>query len=409
LGASVLAVSLAWAADESQLALALQAQADFERVQAVAAPELAAAGRCIQSQAAALSVAPPTELALLHFRKGYCALALGAITRAAPDFQRAAQELDRSIESWPQRALNSKTGQTEPLPPPLRILAQVAHLEAGGSSAASNPLRQELSTALLAATGCQSSLMSPKICQDASQLGWEWLGWLALQHGDLFDAANYLSKVPVSPWYHWALGREAFRDRNYQTAASEYQTAVRHWQAQAEPPRSWSAGLAPLPTMPEALADLGAAQLLNRDFPAAIASFNAAIRADPRQASTIYLRARAHEQAGEAVLAMADYNLASRTALATAPDVTSGEAHFYRGILLDRRKEFSEAEDEFSTALNLDLPAPWRADAGAWRHMAAVAQGACGPSRTYLEESLARVSPYFPKDEAYKLAASCSR
>jgi tetratricopeptide (TPR) repeat protein len=409
-GAAILVVSLAWAADESQLALALRAQADFDRVGAAAALELAAASRCLQSQAAALSVAPPTELALLHFHKGYCALALGVITRAAPDFQQAAQEFDKSIETWPQRALNPKTGQTEPLPPALRILAQVARLEAGGTSAASNPLRQQLSLALLASTGCQSSLMSPKICQDASQLGWEWLGWLALRSGDLFDASSYLSRVPASPWYHWARGREAFRDRNYQTAAAEYQTAVRDWQeAQAGPPSPWSAGLSPLPAMPEALADLGGAQLLNRDFPAALASLNAAVRADPMQASAIYLRARAREQAGQADLALADYNLASRTALATASDVTSGEAHFYRGILLYRRKQLSEAEDEFSTALNLDLPARWRADVPAWRQMAAVAQGACGASRTYLEESLARVSPYFPKDEAYQLAASCSR
>src|SRR5579862_2183969 len=193
-GALMLVAFLAWAADDSQLALALKAQADFDHVAAPAAYDLGAASRCIQSQAAALSVAPPTELALLHFRKGYCALALGAITRAAPDFQQAAQAFDKSIETWPQRALNPKAAPTGPLPPALRILAQVARLETGGTAAASNPLRQELSTALSAATGCPSNLMSPRICGDASQLGWELFGWLALQRSDLFDAANYLSK-----------------------------------------------------------------------------------------------------------------------------------------------------------------------------------------------------------------------
>ena len=105
--------------------------------------------------------------------------------------------------------------------------------------------------------------------------------------------------------------------------------------------------------------------------------------------------------------ALADYSLASRTALADAQDLSSGEAHLYRGVLLYRRKDYSHAEDEFSSALNFDISTTLRPDAEAWRHMAAVAAGSCGSSRAALEESLTQVTPYFPKDEARALAAAC--
>ncbi|MEI9970764.1 MAG: hypothetical protein WDO73_01230 [Ignavibacteriota bacterium] len=104
---------------------------------------------------------------------------------------------------------------------------------------------------------------------------------------------------------------------------------------------------------------------------------------------------------------MADYNLASRAAFADANDLASGEAHLYRGILLYRRKDFGKAEEEFSSALNFEIAAILRPDATAWRHLSAVASGACGASRQLLEKSLSSVSPYFPKAEAEALAAGC--
>jgi hypothetical protein len=132
------------------------------------------------------------------------------------------------------------------------------------------------------------------------------------------------------------------------------------------------------------------------------------VKADPSNARAIYLRGRARELAGQADAALADYNLASRTAFANATDLASGEAHLYRGILLLRRKDPARAEDEFSSALNFAIPAKMRADAEAWRHMAAVKSGSCTASRGLLEESLARVSPYFPKSEARAALAACS-
>jgi hypothetical protein len=58
--------------------------------------------------------------------------------------------------------------------------------------------------------------------------------------------------------------------------------------------------------------------------------------------------------------------------------------------------------------LNAGIPADMRADAVAWRHMAAVAGGACSESLRLLGESLAAVSPYFPKTDARSAMASCS-
>src|SRR5207302_10704757 len=106
-------------------------------------------------------------------------------------------------------------------------------------------------------------------------------------------------------------------------------------------------------------------------------------------------------------MALIDYNLASRTAFANAKDLASGEAHLYRGILLYRRKDFARAEDEFASALNFEIPETLRADAQAWRHLAAVASGSCASAKEFLDRTLPGVSPYFPKNEARHLAVNC--
>jgi tetratricopeptide (TPR) repeat protein len=122
----------------------------------------------------------------------------------------------------------------------------------------------------------------------------------------------------------------------------------------------------------------------------------------------MYLRALAKEKMGDAEGALTDYNLASRAAFAGAKDLASGEAHLYRGILFYRRKDFTQAEEEFSSALNLEVSGDLGKDAAAWRHLSAVAAGSCAASREHLERSLLSVSPYFPKDEARAAIASCA-
>jgi tetratricopeptide (TPR) repeat protein len=251
--------------------------------------------------------------------------------------------------------------------------------------------------------------MAQSFCESLLALGKEWLGWLALRNGDVDEAAVQLAGSQASGWLQWASGKRAFRNGVYTEAAKQFRDAIAIW----EPARHVDAPslivrLRPSPDIPRAYADLGGAQLLAGDRAAAIASLNQAVKEDPADARALYLRARAKELSGQTEAALADYNLASRNAFASARELASGEAHLYRGILLYRRKDFPRAEDEFGSALNFEIPGGLRADAVAWRHMSAVAAGACSSSRQLLEGSLTSVTPYFPKDEARSLLSSCA-
>jgi tetratricopeptide (TPR) repeat protein len=399
------------AADEQLLALSLRAQTDFDRVQAAAGPELPDATRCEQSQAALLSVASPADLTQTHFRKGYCTLAAALVTRHRDDFLQAAGEFEEALKAWPEHTARApKNHPVEPLSSGLRVLAPIARMEdASGhpDAAALARDRTEIASALEQPV-CPASFMPVPTCDSLLNTGKLWLGWIALQQDDLYQAARDLSTLPDSAWAHYAAGKTAFHDRQYAQAAAEFGKAVDLWkQAQQDAAAPLAARLAPRPDLPEALADWGGAQFLTGNTSAAISTLDAAVRTAPDPARALFLRARAEEQAGRLDPALADYSLASRTALAHAQDLASGEAHLYRGILLYRRKEFAQAENEFASALNFDIPKALRPDAIAWRHMAAVRQGGCAASRSALEDSLATVSPYFPKDEARAVASSC--
>ncbi len=401
-------IPVLFAADEQQLALALRAQIDFDRAALAATPQLPDAERCIQSQAALLSVTRPNELSLVHYRKGFCTLAGATVTNNAAEFRDAAGEFDKAIESWPDRALGApKNSPPEPVSSGLRVLAAVARWKAGADPATADRARQEIAAAVQT-PACASSIMSAGYCQGLLQTGRDWLGWVAFRHNDLYEAARDFAAVPQLPWAQWTAGRQAFVDRQYKDAAAHYHRAVDMWVA-AERDHSGSIRerLEPPPEIPQALTELGGAELLSGDLPAAAANLDSALKADPSLARAAYLRARTDELAGDTTQAMAAYNLASRTAFANAQDLASGEAHLYRGILMYRRKDYAHAENEFASALNFDISPALRPDAVAWRHMAAVSGGSCGVSRQYLEESLAQVSPYFPKEEARMVAASC--
>ena len=147
--------------------------------------------------------------------------------------------------------------------------------------------------------------------------------------------------------------------------------------------------------------------MLRGDPKVAVATLDAAVKADPAYPRALFLRARAKALQGQTDAAIADYNLASRSAFAEATNLASGEAHLYRGIALYLRKDYARAEDEFSSALNFEIPDDLKPDAGAWRNMAAVAGGSCGSSREKLETALETASPYFPKNDARTLAFSC--
>jgi tetratricopeptide (TPR) repeat protein len=398
--------SLAFAADDQQLALALKSQSDFDRVALAAAPQLRDTATCTQSQAAALAAAPAEDLPLLHYRKGYCALAGAAITRGSHDFADAASEFDKAVENWPVRARNGKD-RPEPVSSGLKLLASIARLESAPDEAGLSRARAEIGFEL-AGPSCSSNIMPPEFCRQLLDTAREWLGWISLERGELDQASMDLARSTSSGWSAWAAGRAAFRDRNYARAATEYRNAIEAWdRARGAAAPTIAGRLSPPPDLVAAYTELGGAQLLTGDTRSAIASLDEAVRRDPSSARAFYLRARARELAGQNEQAQADYNLASRTAFAKARDLASGEAHLYRGILLFRRKDYPHAEDEFASALNFEIPAALRAEAGAWRHLAAVADGSCASAREYLERSLGAVSPFFPKDEARAVMASC--
>jgi tetratricopeptide (TPR) repeat protein len=405
---ALLATSVLFAYGDRQLAIALKAQSDFDRVELVARPRIADAEACVQSQAAALAVSLPEERALLYFRKGYCAFAGAVATQDTRQFQAAVAELDKAIEAWPARVSKSaKHAVPEPVSPALRVFAGIVRLHAAAEVAGIDSAREEIASAM-ESTACKSNLMTATFCGQVLGAGAQWLGWIALRGNQLEQAASHFSAVPDSGWSAWVQGRRDFGDARYDAAAAQYAQATHLWTLiwQGEGPTLPQA-LGPRPQFASALADWGGARLLAGDLRGAIVTLDAAIQADPANAHALFLRARAKELAGRKDEALADYNLASRTAFAAAQDLASGEAHLYRGIVLYRRKDYARAEDEFASALNFEMKGALRPDARAWRHLAAVAGGSCGSARQSLNLALPAVSPFFPQDEARSLASAC--
>ncbi|MBZ5617624.1 MAG: hypothetical protein LAQ69_02645 [Acidobacteriia bacterium] len=393
------------AADDARLALSLKAQSEFDRVALAATPDLRSTIACIQTQASLLAVALPEELPLVHYHKGFCTLASAIVTRNAGEFTEAAAEFDKAIAGWAARAqILGKNRPPEQLPSGLRVLASIARLEAGLDDPGMDRAQAQIASSVENPV-CASSIMPSAFCGELLQTGRQWLGWMALRHDYLDDAARYFAGSAGTGWPEWVTGRQAFLARRYQDAARQYRQAINL--AKPDAAASLADRLGARPDLPAELAELGGALLLAGDSTAAIATLDAAVKADPSSARALYLRARAKEVAGQTEAALTDYNLAARTAFANARDLASGEAHLYRGILLYSRKDYGHAEDEFSSALNFDISAGLRADAAAWRHLAAVANGSCAASRQHLEQALPAVSPYFPKDEARARMAAC--
>lgn len=361
------------AGDEQQLALQRRAEADFERVETTGSPQLADAEACTQSEAAWLAVALPAEAPRAHYRKGYCALAGAVITHNAAAFEAAASEFD-------------KAGG----PAVFSVLARLQF----------NGVDEPAIRKALAQTDCH--------CDRAQQAVGQWLGIMDLRRGDRVAAARDFQAASAVAWQHDVAGHRAFELHKYKEAASEYQAAIEVWDHERQSPVvGMFERLKPPHGISEALIGLGGAQLLAGDAGAAILTLDRAAKSEPVEARAYYLRALAEDIEGRSEQALADYNLASRTAFAAAQDLASGDAHLYRGILLYRRKDFSKAEDEFASALNFNIDADLKPDAAAWRHLAAVANGACQASREALGRALGRVSPFFPADEATRRMNAC--
>jgi tetratricopeptide (TPR) repeat protein len=393
-----------FAADEQRVLLFSRAETAYARVEAAIAPELRDTAGCIQAQAALLPLAGLLELPQVRFRKGYCTLAGAVVTNGAVEYLDAALEFEKAIDAWPLRPV-SKNKPAEPMPSALRILAAIARLQAGAGGTSADGARQEIAAAV-SAPACVTRIMPQDFCEAMHRTGRQWLGWMALRRDDLVESERYLADAPATGWAHWTAGRRYFQRAEYREAAARYRRAVEL--LHSERPVPLAERLHPPADRPAELTELGGAQLLAGDATAAIATLDAVVKLDSSNTRARFLRALAKERAGQREAALSDYNLASRTAFANAHDLASGEAHLYRGILLFRRRDFTQSENEFASALNFLISGPLRADAVAWRHFAAVAGGACEASRIHLERSLAAVTPYFPKEEARMLAVQCT-
>src|SRR5262249_51392790 len=144
-------------ADERQLALALRAQSDFDRVELALHPQIQQTNACAQSQASVIPVALRSELASLYFRKGYCALVGATLTRRPSDFLEAAADFRLSLESLPAAIGHTEANSIpQPVSSGLRILQAVSKLQA--EPVADRLLKAEL-TAAVERPVCASSVM----------------------------------------------------------------------------------------------------------------------------------------------------------------------------------------------------------------------------------------------------------
>jgi tetratricopeptide (TPR) repeat protein len=397
--------------------LETRAEADYQRVALAISPGLVEASACEQSEAALVSIAAVDQLPLIHYRKGYCALVVAALGREASPanepnpWNDAAWEFHRAIEAWPlaHPARHNQAGT--PVPAILPLAEALARFHAAGANGVEDKSGIAAAETALAAAeehlSCGTEFTTTELCEAYADVGREWMGWIALRSEDLALAARDFSSPAAAGWSNWTAGLEAFRNAQYRDAAARYGQAIADWDRDRTE-IGWFNRLRPQPDWADSLTEWGGARLLAGDYTGAIAALDRAAAANPENGRAFYLRGLARERSGHLDEALADYNLASRAAFASARELASGEAHLYRGILLYRRKDYARAEAEFASALNFDVAQGLRADATAWRHLAAVAQGGCQSSRELLGRSLTLVSPFFPRQEAQAAAAACS-
>jgi tetratricopeptide (TPR) repeat protein len=387
-----------FAADENLVTMALRAQTDFDRVELNYKPSLPETMACVQSQAMVLPVTRPMELSLIYYRKGYCGLLGATITNNRSEYRVAARDFDKAIEAWPERV--KRGAVIPPVSSGLRVLAAAAHLLADGNS---DPRVNRNLDEAVGRPICVAADMPASKCQALVEIGKLWLGWLANREGRLEDAARAFEPFGGAGWRELIAGKLAMKAERFPEAAAAFRQAVDQFAQQ--PKTGLTAVVGPRPDRADALFRLGQAQFEIKEYAAAITSMDEAVKLRPENARAMFLRGRAREKLGQP--GSADFDLASRTAFANvnAPGA-GGQAHLYRGVALYRKQDYARAEQEFSSALNFDSGTATD-DASAWRHMAAVAAGACGPSATLLQQSLDRVSSYFPKDEAVTLLKKC--
>ncbi|MFN7996747.1 MAG: tetratricopeptide repeat protein [Bryobacteraceae bacterium] len=381
-------IALLWLARSTVSPIAERAQSDFDRVTSSVAPNLSDALTCVQSQASALAVALPADAPLLHYRKAYCTVLEGVLSRDGAESQKAAAEIGTATELLRQQGSST--------PPEWRALAAIAQLEAGGGA----------DTASLDGLACNSG--SSADCTHIMRAGQLWRAWILTNQNRLSEAATLFDHTAAPAWISWVHGLQAMGQHSFNAAAVAFDGAVKIWTRTDGQPLSGETLIGPKPDLGDTLLKLGEAQYLAGEPAAAIASFNASLQRQPRNAWTVFLRGRARYALSGSQASATDYVLASRMALAAVDgSFASGDSHFYRGVSIFESGDYERAEEEFASALSYGLQDWLRADATAWWRLAAVAGGSCQASKGLLEASLLSVSEFFPKKTAEEFARAC--
>jgi tetratricopeptide (TPR) repeat protein len=235
-----------------------------------------------------------------------------------------------------------------------------------------------------------------------------WRARILTKQKRLAEAGSVFERAADPAWINWSHGVQAISQHHFAAAAAGFDGAAKIWIRTDGQPGAAENLFGPKPDLGDTLLKLGEAQYLAGDPSAAIASFNAALQRQPRNAWTIFLRARAKYALSGTQSAASDYVLASRTALAGVDgSFASGDSHFYRGVSIFDAGDYERAEEEFASALSYGLQDWLKPDVTAWWRLAAVAGGSCQASKGLLEASLLSVSDFFPKKTAEEFARAC--
>lgn len=344
---------------------------------------------CIQAQSAWLKIARPAERSIAHYRMGYCSLRYGAASGDTARYQQAQREFAASFENL---AAKDKPRSSAAF----GALQAILSLAAAGKKDIDAKLLAELTVASDGQICVDHPVITADFCKTLMAASRFQLGWTAFGKGDLQRARQMFLSSPESAWTLWLSGRQALEARHAPDALSFLEKALTRWTIPGH--QTLPEVLGPKPDLGRLYLDLGLAHYLAADYAAAITSFDESARRSPSN-YVLYARARAKDNLGLRQAALADYELMGANAAGQPLD---SMARFYRGILLFQRKDYKNAELEFSGALAAPEGEIRRAEIADWRALAVTANGKCDKHFQARATSI-----LFPRAEAEAFELDC--
>jgi tetratricopeptide (TPR) repeat protein len=335
----------------------------FETVEALASiPNPADVQSCIQAQREAGKIPAKSERVLIDARRMYC------------EFLKAALANDTKALAQSAAAMDTPRGDGKnDSAPVLKLAASIAALK---SAAPGAQAEQDLTTALQSLNCLNAGFARTQTCNALDSAGRLWLGWFALRRNELTQAETAFHHVGASPWNAWLTGIYSSEGRRCREAAMAFADAAASWPIRGRSLVEW---LGPQPAPGELPARLAYAQAMAGDTEAALPNLDAAISARPNDAVSLFLR-------GLLRRSIPDLEAAAKAA---PPE----QAHLYRGVLFERRREYPAATREF------DQAGKDTADLAAWKSLTDAAAGACPADSNEMDKLSATATPLFPKGE----------